>query len=64
MCGAFDVIDLPVKTRRQLVPPEAPIVHRLDMRSPPFLREPIEHADNTPGNIIRATLKIPSLASY
>ncbi|MEJ2180680.1 MAG: hypothetical protein P8Y28_09650 [Gammaproteobacteria bacterium] len=35
-CGAFDVTDLPALTWRQQVPPEAPIVHRLDMRSPPI----------------------------
>lgn len=44
------------KTWRQQVPPEAPMVHRLDMRSPPFFRELFEHGEYTPGRTDAATL--------
>jgi len=54
--SCVDVIDHPVKTWRQQVPPEAPIVHRLDMGSPPILREPEKRIVNTPGYINKATL--------
>jgi hypothetical protein len=44
-----DAFDLPAKTWRQQVPPEVPNIHRLDMGSPPFHRESIEHATSPPG---------------
>ena len=46
---AGDAFDLPAKTWRQQVPPEVPNIHRLDMGSPPFHRESIEHASSPPG---------------